>query len=260
MEFNTIFFETDGPVAIITLNRPKALNALSSELIGELDQAVDAIKKDSEVRAVIITGGPKAFAVGADLTEIIDISEPAQARSYVTNVQGVFNKIENLDRPVIAAVAGFAFGGGCELSLACDMRIAAENAQFGLPEIKLGLLPGAGGTQRLPRLIGVGLAKQHIFSGDPFDAQEAYRIGLVNKLVPNNSLLEEAMKMAKTFTQRPGFTLKTIKGLINEGLDMPLKAALAHEMRSFEILFATKDKKEGVTAFVKKRKPVFQHR
>jgi enoyl-CoA hydratase len=260
MALNTILFETDGPVAIVTLNRPKALNALNRELIGELDQVLEEIEKDSEIRAVIITGGRKAFAAGADLTEIIDITTPVQVRSYITNVQGVFNRIERLDRPVIAAVAGFAFGGGCELSLACDMRIAAGNAKFALPEIKLGLLPGAGGTQRLPRLIGAGLAKQHIFSGDPIDAQEAYRIGLVSKVVPTDSLLQEAMAMAKTLAQRPGFTLKTIKGLINEALDMPLGAALAHEMRCFEILFSTEDKKEGVAAFVEKRDPVFQNR
>ena len=259
MNFDTILLKVKGPVAIITLNRPKALNALSTKLIDELDKAIEEIKKRNDIRAVIITGGEKVFAAGADLMEIIDIRTPVQARSYITKVQYLFNKIERLDQPVIAAVAGFAFGGGCELSMACDMRIAAGNAKFALPEIKVGLLPGGGGTQRLPRLIGTGLAKQHLFSGEPFDAQEAYRIGLVNKVVPTDSLLEEAMKMAMTFTERPGFSLKTIKGLVNEGKNMPLEQALAHEMRCFEIMFSTEDKKEGVAAFVEKRKPVFQN-
>lgn len=259
MDLHKIRFETEGPIAIVTLNRPKALNTLSSNLVEELDAVMDEIEKRHDIRAVIITGGQKVFAAGADLTEIVEIKTPVQVRSYITKVQGVFNRVEGLDKPVIAAVAGLAFGGGCELALVCDIRIAAGNARFALPEIKLGLLPGAGGTQRLPRLIGAGLAKQHIFSGDPIDAQEAYRIGLVNKVVPTDSLLEEAVKMAMAFTERPGFTLKTIKGLVNEGLNMPLEQALAHEMRCFEIMFSTEDKNEGVTAFVEKRKPVFQN-
>jgi enoyl-CoA hydratase len=260
MAFETIRFETTGPVAVVTLNRPKALNALCRQLVGELDQTLDSIEKDADIRAVIVTGGAKAFAAGADIREIAAIRSPAEARGYITGMQRVFNRLERLDRPAIAAVAGFAFGGGCELCLACDVRIAAENARFALPEIKLGLLPGGGGTQRLPRLIGAGLAKQHIFSGEPFDAREAYRIGLVNAVVPNDALIDEAMKLAASYAARPGFALKTIKGLISEGFDMPLAAALAHEMRCFEILFSTQDKEEGVAAFLEKRTPVFQHR
>ncbi len=260
MDFNTIRFETRGPVASVTLNRPKALNALNRELIGELDQVVDAIENDGAIRAVIITGGPKAFAAGADLTEIAAIKTPVGAQPYILKVQRVFNRIERLNRPVIAAVAGFAFGGGCELSLTCDIRIAAENAAFALPEIKLGLLPGAGGTQRLPRLIGAGLAKQHLFCGDPIDAREAYRIGLVNKVVSPDTLLDEAVKLAERFARRPGFALSTIKGLVNDGANMPLERALANEMRCFELLFSTADQKEGVAAFVEKRDPVFVNR
>ena len=259
MTFDTILFETAGPVAVVTLNRPKALNALCRQLVAELDQALDSIEKDADIRAVIVTGSAKAFAAGADIKEIAAIRSPAEARGYITEMQRVFNRLEGLDRPVIAAVAGFAFGGGCELCLACDVRIAAENARFALPEIKLGLLPGGGGTQRLPRLIGTGRAKQHIFSGEPFDAQEAYRIGLVNAVVPTDALMDEAMKLAGSYAARPGFTLKTIKGLIDEGFDMPLAAALAHEMRCFEILFSTRDKEEGVAAFLEKRTPAFQH-
>ena len=260
MDLKTILFNKEGPIATVVLNRPASLNALNSTLIQELDRVVNDISQDRNIRAVIFTGGEKVFAAGADLTEIINIKTPLEARSYVSKVQALFNKIENLEQPTIAAIAGFAFGGGCELALVCDIRIAAGNAQFALPEIKLGLLPGAGGTQRLPRLIGAGPAKEHLFSGDPFSAQEGYRIGLVNKLVLTDSLMQEAEKTAKSLTQRPGFAISTIKGLVNEGLTMPLQSALAHEMRCFETLFQTLDKQEGVSAFLEKRQPEFQHR
>ncbi len=251
MDLKTILFNKEGPIATVILNRPASLNALNSKLINELDWVVNDISQDRSIRAVIFTGGEKVFAAGADLTEVINIKTPVEVRSYVSKVQDVFNKIENLEQPTIAAIAGFAFGGGCELALVCDIRIAAGSAQFALPEIKLGLLPGAGGTQRLPRLIGAGPAKEHLFSGEPFSAQEGYRIGLVNKLVPTDSLMQEAEKTAKSLAQRPSFAISTIKGLVNEGLKMPLQSALAHEMRCFENLFQTLDKQEGVSAFWK---------
>ncbi len=260
MNFNTIRYETNGPVAILTLDRPKALNAINSEVLSELDQACDTIQEDPEIQVVIIAGNSKVFAAGADIKELMDIETPVQTRSFIHYWQKIFRRIENLHQPVIAAVSGIAFGAGCELTLVCDIRIAAENASFALPEIKLGILPGAGGTQRLPRLIGAGPAKQFLFSGDPIDAQEAFRIGLVNKVVSSDGLMDEALKQAKTLTQRPGFALNTIKGLVNAGLNMSLDSALEHEMRCFQLLFSTEDKKEGVAAFVEKRKPEFKNR
>jgi len=260
MDNTTLLYEKESNIAVIKLNRPKSLNALNSVLLQELDALLDSIEGDDEIRAVIITGNEKAFAAGADITELNGITTPAQALVFVEGVQRVLNKIEGLKKPVIAAVSGFAFGGGCELTLSCDLRIADESASFGLPEIKLGLLPGGGGTQRLPRIVGLGRAKALLFSGDPIDAKEAFRIGLVNTVVPNGSLMDNAKKMAATLAERPGYTLQTIKGVVNEGIQLDLKSALASEMRSFALLFSTQDKIEGVKAFVEKRKPKFSHK
>lgn len=260
MEFSTIRYEKENHIAIITLNRPKRMNAIDSIFIREFRQIFDEIKDDDEVGAVIITGSEKVFAAGADIKEIGGISTPAEAHEFFVKVQSLFNEIENLEKPVIAAVNGLALGGGCELTLVCDIRIAAENSRFGLPEIKLGVLSGAGGTQRLPRLIGVGRAKEMLYSGDPIDAQEAYRVGLVNKVAPVESLLDEAKKMATEFMKRPTYALKMIKACVNNGFSMDLQSALAYEARCFEFLFSTEDQKEGMKAFMEKRKPVFKNR
>ncbi len=260
MTFNTLIYEKDGAIGIVTLNRPKSLNAISDELLVELARALDEIEADPGVGAVIVTGQEKAFGAGADIMEIANLRSPADANRFTNKVRKVFGKLAELRQPTIAAVSGLALGGGCEIALACDIRIAAENARFGLPEIKLGVLPGGGGTQRLPRLVGAGRAKEMLFSGDPVDAQEAYRIGLVNKVVPLASLMEAAKKMAGTFLERPGYAIMTIKRLVNEGLNMDLDTALAHEARNFEILFSTEDQKEGMKAFLEKRKPSFKGR
>ncbi|MBW2101735.1 MAG: enoyl-CoA hydratase/isomerase family protein [Deltaproteobacteria bacterium] len=260
MTFNTLIYKKEGAVGIVTLNRPERLNALSDELLLELGQVLEEIDEDEAVDALIITGQEKFFGAGADIKEIVNIHTPVEANRFAKKVRRVFNKLAELRQPTIAAVSGLALGGGCELALACDVRIAAENASFGLPEIKLGVLPGGGGTQRLPRLVGAGRAKEMLFSGDPVDAQEAYRIGLVNKVAPLGSLMEEAKKMAATFVERPGYAIKTIKCLVNEGLNMDLKSALAHEARNFEILFSTEDQKEGMKAFLEKRKASFKGR
>lgn len=259
MELNTIKYEKDDGIGIITFNRPESLNALNSEFMSELSQVLDEIGCDEETRAVIITGGDKVFAAGADIKEVINITTPADAYRFAKKDQKVFQKLVNLRMPVIAAVAGLAYGGGCEIALQCDIRIAADDAKFAQPEIKLGLLPGAGGTQRLPRLIGVSKAKEMLFSGNPIDAQEAYRFGLVNKVVPTEMLMEEAKKMAKTFSERPGYALMMIKQLVNTGINMDLDSALEYEARCFEILFSTEDQKEGLKAFIEKRKPVFRN-
>jgi enoyl-CoA hydratase len=260
MELNTLIYEKDEGIGIITFNRQESLNAISSEFMSELNQVLDDIGSDDEIRVVIVTGGDKVFAAGADIKEVVNIGTPADAYCFSKKDQHVFQKLVNLRVPVIAAVAGLAYGGGCEIALQCDIRIAADNAKFAQPEIKLGILPGAGGTQRLPRLIGAGRAKELLFSGDPVDAQEAYRIGLVNKVVPAELLMEEAKKMAKTFSERPGYALMMIKQLVNTGINMDLNSALEYEARCFEILFSTEDQKEGLKAFIEKRKPVFQNR
>ncbi len=258
MEYQTILYEVENGIALIRLNRPKSLNALNHELIGELGAVFDRIGSDDAIGAVIVTGSEKAFAAGADIKEIVEIASPVAAHSFISRIHAVFDKIERLSKPVIAAVSGFALGGGCELALVCDIRIASESAIFGLPEIKIGVIPGGGGTQRLPRLVGLGRAKELLFSGDSIDAMEAYRIGLANKVVPVDSLLNEARKTAEKFIAQPGFALRILKMLVNDGINMDLRSALAHERRSFEVLFSTEDRKEGMQAFIEKRKPIYK--
>lgn len=260
MDFNTIIYNAEDGIGIITMNRPKSMNAINDEFMRELGHAIDLIETDEEVGAVIVTGGDKFFAAGADIKYIMGISTPLEAHKFVTGVQSLFCRLEDLEKPTIAAVSGLALGGGCELALACDIRLAAENAIFGLPEIKIGVLPGGGGTQRLPRLIGAGRAKEILYTGDPIDANEAYRIGLVNKVIKSDALMEEAKKMAKKLRERPAFALKMIKTSVNKGMSMDLQSALAHEARCFEILFSTEDQEEGMKAFMEKRKPNFKGR
>lgn len=257
MSFNTIIYKQDGGIGIITLNRPRSMNALNNEMIRELGEVVDEIAGNEAIFSVIIQGNEKIFAAGADISEISRIQNPVQAYQFVTRVQQLFDKIESLPKPVIAAVSGLALGGGCELSMACDIRIAAENAVFGQPEIKIGLIPGGGGTQRLPRLVGLGRAKELLFTGDPIDAQEAWRIGLVNRLVPTASLSDEVRKMAAGFLAQPALALQMTKIAVNTGSNMDLRSALSHEARCFEWLFSTRDQKEGMRAFIEKRKPEF---
>jgi enoyl-CoA hydratase len=255
---NSIIYEKDKGVGTIKLNRPKRMNALNNELLRELDALIDDIKKESEVRVLIITGDEKFFCAGADIEELGGVITPIDAHHLEPSLPDVLTKIEKLEMPVIAAVSGSALGGGCELALACDIRIAAENAIFGQPQIKIGLSPGAGGTQRLPRLIGLGKAKELLYTGDSIDAQEAYRIGLVNKLFAAESLMDEAKRMALKLLRRPGFALKVIKMAVNEGINMDLQSAIAYESRCFEILFSTQDQKEGMRAFIEKRPPFFE--
>jgi enoyl-CoA hydratase len=260
MKLNTILYEKEDNIAVITLNRPASMNAINEEFMRELEQILGIIESDDRIGAVILTGGEKAFAAGADIKYVIDISTPLEAHDFSIRIQTLFTRLENLERPTIAAIGGLALGGGCELALACDIRIAAENASFGLPEIKLGIIPGAGGTQKLPRLVGIGRGKELLYTGDVIDANEAYRIGLANKVVRLDSLMDEAKKMAMKLAQRPAIALKMLKVSVNKGMSMDLQSALAHEVRCFEILFSTEDQKEGMKAFVEKRKPVFKNR
>lgn len=259
MDLKTIIYEKNDRIATLRINRPKQMNALNTRLLKEMYDLMMVIEEDDTVGAVVITGNERVFVAGADIKELMALNSPKEVNRFISGAHAAFNRIENLGKPVIAAVSGFAFGGGCELALTCDLRIASETASFALPEINLGLLPGAGGTQRLPRLIGVGRAKELIYSGDPVTAEKAHRIGLVNKVVSPDTLMDETMKIAQKLSKKPGYTLSVVKGLINEGMNMTLQAGLSHEMRCFENLFGTEDKKEGVKSFVEKRKPNFIH-
>jgi len=256
-EYVNLLLEVNDGIAIVTINRPKALNALNAATIYELDKMFDELGANSAVKAVIVTGsGEKSFVAGADITEMQSMSA-IEGRNWGKLAQAVFNKIENLPKPVIAAVNGFALGGGCELSMACDIRIASEKAKFGQPEVSLGIPPGFGGTQRLPRLVGKGRAKEMLFTGDMIDAAEACKIGLANKVVEPEELMNTAKAMAQKIMSRAPVAVQVCKSAVNEGLDVDLESGIAYEAEIFGLCFATDDQKEGMTAFVEKRKPNF---
>ncbi len=258
MEFADLLFQVEGGVATITINRPKALNALNSAVMGEINAAVKQCGKDDAVKAVIITGaGEKSFVAGADISQMATL-RPQQAMAFMEFGIETFRMIETLPKPVIAAVNGFALGGGTELAMSCDFRFASENARFGQPEILIGLIPGWGGTQRLARLIGMGRAKELIMGGDQVNAQRAYEIGLVNKVFPLDQLLPEAKKFAAKLAGLPGFALKMAKDAINFGYDLPLDNAMRLETQCCSQCFSTDDQKEGMKAFLEKRKAVFK--
>ena len=261
MNFETIICRKEGKVATIVLNRPEQLNALNARMIEELVAALGDIGSDAQIGALILTGSDTVFGAGADLKMIRDLDGSVAAHTFFAGLGGEpYRRLSNLGKPTVAAVAGLALGGVFEMALACDLRIAADNASFGLPEVKLGLLPGGGGTQRLPRLVGATKAKEKLFTGDSIDAQEAYRIGLVNKVVAPEKLLEEAGALASKIAAKPAFALRMIGAAVDAGLDLPLDTALAYEARCFEMLFSSEDEKEGVQAFVEKRKPIYKGR
>ncbi|MDA8234871.1 MAG: enoyl-CoA hydratase-related protein [Clostridia bacterium] len=258
MQYETLIAEIDEGIGIITLNRPKVLNALNDIACEELFETILNFEKNDSVRVVIITGGEKVFAAGADIGQMASAKPVDFLGDQI--LYRALNAIENLSKPVIAAVSGFALGGGCELALVADVRVASDNAQFGLPEITLGIIPGAGGTQRLPRLIGTARAKELIFSGDYITAEEALRVGLVNKVVAAEQLLDEAKKLANRFARHGAMALGLAKSCINEGIQMDLKGGLQYENKCFSILFSTEDQKEGMKAFLEKRRPKYQGR
>ncbi len=258
MSYENILVETRGRVGLITLNRPKALNALNDRLMDELGAALLAFEADDGIGCMVITGSEKAFAAGADIGAMKDWGYMDVYKSeYITRN---WEKLRQVRKPVIAAVAGFALGGGCELAMMCDFIIAADTAKFGQPEIKLGIIPGAGGTQRLPRAVGKAKAMDLALTGRMMDAQEAERAGLVSRIVPADKLLEEAIGAATVIA---GYSLPSVmmaKESINRAYESPLSEGMLYERRLFHSLFATEDQKEGMQAFVEKRKPDFKHR
>ena len=257
MDFNNLIFEQRESIATITINRPDKLNALNKETLSEIGQAFEEIENDESIRGVIITGnGEKAFVAGADILEISTLDN-ISGTEFALEGQEVFNKIEQCSKPVIAAVNGFALGGGSELALACHIRYASENAKFGQPEVNLGVIPGFGGTQRLSRIIGKGRALELLMSGNMVDAQQAYQIGLVNKIFLQPDLLAESEKLLQTILLKGPYAISMIIDAVNEGLDKKLDAALNHEANLFGQTCATEDMHEGTTAFLEKRKPDF---
>ena len=257
MSYETILVETKGKVGIVRLNRPQALNALNAKVNAELTAAIEAFEADDGIACVIITGNEKAFAAGADIKEM-------QAKSYMDAFKGDFaanwDRVARMRKPVIAAVAGFALGGGCELAMQCDMIIAADNAKFGQPEIKLGVIPGIGGTQRLTRAIGKAKAMDLNLTGRMMDAAEAERSGLVARVVPLASLMDEAMKVAETIASLSLPSVLSAKEAVNRAFEVSLAEGVLFERRVFQALFATDDQKEGMKAFVEKRKPVWKNK
>lgn len=257
MEFNYMLFRKENNIGILSINRPDSLNALNSQVLDELDKAIDMIEKDDEVYVLIITGEGRAFVAGADIKEMKDMNS-MEARKFAEKGMKVFRKIELMEKPVIAAVNGYALGGGCELCLCCDIRIASEKAKFGQPEVGLGITPGFAGTQRLTRLVGLGKAKELIFTAVTIDANEAYNIGLVNKVVPAEKLMEKALEMAKLIAQKSQIAVRYAKTAINRGIETDLETGMAIERDLFGLCFATEDQKEGMLAFLEKRQPNYK--
>lgn len=260
MAYENILFTVEDGVATITFNRPKALNALNGALLFELSQALGEVAANEEIRVLILTGaGEKSFVAGADITELATFG-PLQAKMFAQQGQAIISTLQSLSIPVIAAVNGFALGGGSEMALACDFIYASENANFGLPEISLGIIPGFGGTQRLPRLIGPNLAKEMIFTGKMIPAAEAREIGMVNKVLPPASLMEETLKTARVIAAKGKVSLRAAKQSVNRGLNTDLATGLDIECDAFALCMASEDAKEGTSAFLEKRKAAFKGR
>jgi len=260
LTLENVLYEKKGAIAYVTLNRPKVLNALNRKTWEDLQTAFADAREDSAIRGVILTGaGDKAFIAGADIGELSQVTAVEAERSR-TFGQGVLNLIENLGKPVVAAINGFALGGGCETAMACSIRVATENAKFGQPEVKLGVLPGGGGTQRLPRLVGKGRALQLILSGEMISAQEAYRIGLVNEVVPAADLISRAEAILKLIFSNAPLAVKYSLEAVNKGLETSQTEGLSLEASYFGLCAGTEDKKEGTQAFLQKRAPQFQGR
>ncbi len=259
MSYETLLYETADGITLVTVNRPKALNCLNWKTLGELENALKRAQKDRHTKVVMITGtGEKAFIAGADINELALVN-PTTGRKIAQKGQAIFSFVENLGKPIIAVINGYCLGGGLELALACTMRIASTNAQIGLPEIGLGIIPGNGGTQRLSKLIGKGRALEMILSAESIDAKEAYRIGLVNKIFPKGSLLGEAKRFAQRFARKSALALRLAIQVVNQGSDLPLEKGLKLEASLAGLSLKSEDAREGMRAFLEKRKPSFKN-
>jgi enoyl-CoA hydratase len=257
MSYETILKEIRGRVLLLTLNRPEALNALNAQTIDELNHALDEAERNADIGCVVLTGSSKAFAAGADIKEMAELTYP---QIYLDDLFSGSDKVAARRKPIIAAVAGFALGGGCELALMCDFILAADNARFGQPEIKLGVLPGMGGTQRLTRAVGKAKAMEMCLTGRMIDAVEAERAGLVSRIVPLDQLLDEAMKVAAAIAGKSLPVAMMVKESVNRAFEVSLSEGVRFERRVFHSAFASEDQKEGMAAFIEKREPVFKHR
>jgi enoyl-CoA hydratase len=257
MGYENILLDRDGPVGVVTLNRPKVLNALSPALIVEVTDALSQLEDDAGIRAAVLTGGPRVFAAGADIG---DMAERSPVDQLLRDQTGRWSKVASFSKPLIAAVNGYALGGGCELALMCDLIVAGDSARFGQPEINLGIIPGAGGTQRWPRTVGKYVAMEVSLTGGQVSAQRAYQLGLVNRVVPAEVTLRVAVDIARQLATKPPLALRLAKESVNKSLETTLSEGLSNERKNFYFLFATEDQKEGMRAFLEKRRGEFKGR
>jgi len=255
--YETLKYEVKEGIAYITISKPQSLNALSSEVLNELDDVINKIDTDPQVKVAIVTGEGKAFVAGADISQMVQLSG-IEGYEAIKRGSKIITKIEMVEKPFIAAINGFALGGGCELAMACDFRIASEKALFGQPEVNLGIIPGFGGTQRLPKLVGKGMAKYLIMTGDNIKADEAYRIGLVEKVVAPEDLIPTCEEIAKKIMSKAPLAIRASKAVINSGITMDIHAGINLESEAFGVVFCSEDRTEGMNAFLEKRTPEFK--